>query len=112
MHACSLFINFIAGTLLDALKLCDNSRMPVYRVQFYAAEISLALIHIHRMGLIYRDLKPGNVLLTVDGHIKLVDLGGVADVGGKLIGYHDEGEVLGGLFAPDYEELGMISAGM
>jgi serine/threonine protein kinase len=91
-----------AGTLLDALKLCANRQMTVNRVQFYAAEIILALAHIHHLGLIYRDLKPENVLLNDDGHIKLVDLGGIVDVGGKVLGYHGTEEVMGGLFAPDY----------
>lgn len=46
------------------------------RVRFYSAEILLALFHMHRLGMIYRDLKPANVILNHDGHIKLVDLGG------------------------------------
>jgi serine/threonine protein kinase len=39
------------------------------------AEVVLALGHLHSMGLMYRDLKPNNVLLDADGHIKLADLG-------------------------------------
>lgn len=92
-----------AGTLLDALKQCENYQMPLDRVVFYTAEISLALMHIHRLGMIYRDLKPGNVLLNEDGHIQLVDMGGVVDVGGNIAGYHDASEVMGGLFAQDYD---------
>jgi serine/threonine protein kinase len=49
-------------------------------VRFYAAEIALALFHIHRMGMIYRDLKPANVVLNHDGHVQLVDMGGAIDV--------------------------------
>ena len=42
---------------------------------FYLSEIILALQHLHRQGIIYRDLKPENVLLDGSGHIKLTDFG-------------------------------------
>ena len=44
-------------------------------VQFYLAELASALAHLHTLGIIYRDLKPENVLLAADGHIKLTDFG-------------------------------------
>lgn len=51
--------------------------MDESRVVFYMAEIVLALDHIHQFGIIYRDLKTSNIVLTADGHVKLVDLGGI-----------------------------------
>ncbi|XP_025091698.1 ribosomal protein S6 kinase beta-2-like isoform X2 [Pomacea canaliculata] len=42
---------------------------------FYIAEIVLAIEHLHAQGIIYRDLKPENVLLDKAGHIKLTDFG-------------------------------------
>lgn len=42
---------------------------------FYASEIILALEYLHEQKVIYRDLKPENVLLGRDGHIKLSDFG-------------------------------------
>jgi len=43
--------------------------------KFYLAQILLALNHLHSVGIIYRDLKPENVMLGRDGHIKLTDFG-------------------------------------
>ncbi|KAL7634948.1 UNVERIFIED_CONTAM: hypothetical protein RMT77_015346 [Armadillidium vulgare] len=42
---------------------------------FYLGEITLALEHLHSQGIIYRDLKPENVLLNAEGHLKLTDFG-------------------------------------
>jgi len=50
-------------------------RFPEPQVQFYAAEILLALEYLHQINIIYRDLKPENVLLDGEGHVALTDFG-------------------------------------
>jgi serine/threonine protein kinase len=44
-------------------------------VRFYAAELLLALEHMHNMCILHRDIKPENVLLDSEGHVKLADMG-------------------------------------
>lgn len=43
--------------------------------QFYIAELVLAIESVHKMGFIHRDIKPDNILIDKDGHIKLTDFG-------------------------------------
>lgn len=43
--------------------------------KFYIAEILLAIEHLHKNNIIYRDLKPDNVVIDKNGHAKLTDFG-------------------------------------
>ncbi|XP_040399639.1 rhodopsin kinase GRK1 isoform X2 [Cygnus olor] len=53
----------------------DNPGFPEPRAVFYTAQILLGLEHLHQHRIVYRDLKPENVLLDDAGHIRLSDMG-------------------------------------
>lgn len=68
-----VFDFFNGGELFHHLK--TQRRFPEPVAKFYAAEIFSALEYLHSKKIIYRDLKPENVLLDEDGHIRLCDFG-------------------------------------
>ncbi|KAI8980442.1 Serine/threonine-protein kinase CBK1 [Pilobolus umbonatus] len=69
-----LIMEFLpGGDLMTMLIKYDTFSEPVTR--FYIAEIVLALEAIHNLGFIHRDIKPDNILIDKDGHIKLSDFG-------------------------------------
>ena len=87
-HLC-LVLDYIEGGNMYS----DLMRGPYTheRACFYAAQIVLATQHLHELDILYRDLKPDNVLLTLDGNVRLTDMGaarGVEDDGKIVSGDH------------------------
>lgn len=52
-------------------------------MKFYAAEVILGLEHMHNRSVVYRDLKPANILLDENGHVRISDLGLACDFSKK-----------------------------
>jgi protein kinase A len=69
-----LVLDFVPGGELFSL-LRRSRRFPEAVAKFFAAEIALAIDFLHANQIAYRDLKPENVLLAADGHVKLTDFG-------------------------------------
>ncbi|XP_060193726.1 serine/threonine-protein kinase D6PK-like [Lycium barbarum] len=69
-----LVMEFCPGGDLHALRQKQPGKFfPEHAARFYVAEVLLALEYLHMLGIIYRDLKPENVLVREDGHIMLSD---------------------------------------
>ncbi|KAL5206922.1 hypothetical protein ABZP36_035131 [Zizania latifolia] len=69
-----LLTEFCPGGDLHVLRQRQpHRRFPEAAVRFYAAEVVAALEYVHMMDIVYRDLKPENVLVRADGHIMLTD---------------------------------------
>ncbi|XP_049379950.1 serine/threonine-protein kinase D6PK [Solanum stenotomum] len=69
-----LLTEFCPGGDLHVLRQRQPAkRFPESAVRFYVSEVVVALEYIHMMGIVYRDLKPENVLVRSDGHIMLTD---------------------------------------
>uniref|UniRef100_UPI0037E78A70 serine/threonine-protein kinase MRCK beta isoform X5 n=1 Tax=Semicossyphus pulcher TaxID=241346 RepID=UPI0037E78A70 len=65
---------YVGGDLLTLLSKFED-RLPEDMSKFYVAEMMLAVHSIHQQNYIHRDIKPDNVLLDVNGHIRLADFG-------------------------------------
>ena len=69
-----IIIEFVNGG--DFFKfLRSNVKIPLEQAQFYAAQIITMLDHIHQKDIVYRDLKPENLLFDSKGSLKLTDFG-------------------------------------
>lgn len=64
------------GELFSHLRRARRFSADVAR--FYVANLILVLDHLHQQDIIYRDLKPENLLIGGDGHIKVTDFGFVS----------------------------------
>jgi len=68
-----LFPYVVGGELFSYLRRAG--RFPAATTLFYSAEIVSALEYLHSLSVIYRDLKPENLLLDSSGHLKIIDFG-------------------------------------
>nr|AUG68922.1 G protein-coupled receptor kinase 7-1 [Mordacia mordax] len=74
-HLCLTMSLMIGGDLRYHIYQMGTPGLEKDRVLFYAAQITCGLQHLHTLRVIYRDMKPENVLLDDAGHCRLSDMG-------------------------------------
>jgi serum/glucocorticoid-regulated kinase 2 len=67
-------MNFIRGGELFT-HLNNEKRFPEDKAKFYAIQIMLSLGYLHKQNIVYRDIKPENILIGDDGYLFLADFG-------------------------------------
>ncbi|CAM8904872.1 unnamed protein product [Rhodiola kirilowii] len=72
-HICLVTDYCPGGELFVLLDKQPKKILKEDAVRFYASEVVIALEYLHCQGIIYRDLKPENVLLQSNGHVTLTD---------------------------------------
>ncbi|KAK3012630.1 hypothetical protein RJ639_008586, partial [Escallonia herrerae] len=72
-HICLITDYYPGGELFLLLDRQPTKVLKEDAVRFYAAEVLVALEYLHCQGIIYRDLKPENVLIQSNGHVSLTD---------------------------------------
>eukprot|EP01098_Paradermamoeba_levis_P011918 TRINITY_DN5135_c0_g2_i1.p1 TRINITY_DN5135_c0_g2~~TRINITY_DN5135_c0_g2_i1.p1 ORF type:complete len:275 (-),score=85.99 TRINITY_DN5135_c0_g2_i1:246-1070(-) len=68
-------MEYIQGPSFEALLKKHKTGLPESQVKTYAAQLLVAVKHLHDQEISHRDLKPENILLDEDGNLKLVDFG-------------------------------------
>jgi serine/threonine-protein kinase len=75
-----IVMEYVEGRALSTL-LREDGRLPAERAAAIGVDVAAALGFAHRNGVIHRDVKPGNVLITTDDHVKVTDFGIAMAVG-------------------------------
>ncbi len=70
-----IVMEFIDGKALSAVLRESEGPLPPHDVAAIGANVAAALSFAHRHGVVHRDVKPGNVLITADGGVKVTDFG-------------------------------------
>ncbi len=92
-HTYFIVMEFIDGeTLSDIIKA--EGPLPADRAAGIGAAVAAALAFAHRYGVVHRDVKPGNVLITRDGEVKVADFG-IARAAGTDESLTQTGAVMG-----------------
>lgn len=93
-----LVMEYAEGSSLRAI-IGQRKRLSVEEALNIARQICQALVYMHEQGIVHRDLKPENLIVTKDGHVKLIDFGIARDEAARRLTWAGLSSTMG---TPDY----------
>ena len=91
-HEPYIVMEFVTGQPLNRILAGENRKLPLGPVLQITQEIAEALNYAHSQNVVHRDVKPANILITLDGHAKIADFGiaklnqGLMTIPGQVLG--------------------------
>jgi serine/threonine-protein kinase len=93
-----MVLEYIEGESLRAY-LAEHAPLPVEQALRFAAQLAEVLEYVHAQGVVHRDLKPDNILVTPDGSLKLTDFGIALRLASRRLTFSHLSNAVG---TPDY----------
>jgi cGMP-dependent protein kinase len=72
---CFFLLEYSTGKTLDEVLKSLNKKYDCEIVKFYGGSLFLIVKYLHKMCFIHRDIKPNNIMIDINGYVKLVDFG-------------------------------------
>uniref|UniRef100_A0A0N5AX46 non-specific serine/threonine protein kinase n=1 Tax=Syphacia muris TaxID=451379 RepID=A0A0N5AX46_9BILA len=70
-----MVMEYAACSLQQMLDGSDEKKLPVFQAHFFFTQLIEGLSYLHSQGVIHKDIKPGNLLVSLDGTLKISDFG-------------------------------------
>ncbi|XP_073972405.1 lkb1/serine/threonine kinase 11 [Rhodnius prolixus] len=70
-----LIMEYCVGVLQEMLESTPGKKLPMWQAHYYFGQLMDGLDYLHSHGIVHKDIKPGNLLLTLDDTLKISDLG-------------------------------------
>ncbi|RZF42676.1 hypothetical protein LSTR_LSTR001471 [Laodelphax striatellus] len=70
-----MVMEYCVGGLQDMLESTPDKKFPTWQAHGYFCQLLDGLEYLHSQGIVHKDIKPSNLLLTLDGTLKISDLG-------------------------------------
>ncbi|XP_071444289.1 serine/threonine-protein kinase stk11 isoform X1 [Hetaerina americana] len=70
-----MVLEYCVGVLQEMLESTPHKKLPIWQAHGYFCQLVDGLEYLHSQGVVHKDIKPGNLLLSLDGTLKISDLG-------------------------------------